>query len=110
MDIDYPDSIKKKCEVITTTSQLQDLLQPLDVSTNASSVFLRSGHYMALGCDLSDIKTLDSTLSSEFNITSCLILCTAEVSVTYMNVEAADALIAWASQYDDSKFHSSTLV
>lgn len=29
------------------------------------------------------------------------ILCTAEVAVTYMDVEAADSLIAWASQYDD---------
>ena len=101
-DVDYPDLMRKKCEVITTTPQLQDLLRPLEAPTNAPLVFLRSGHYTALGCDLADISTLDSVLASEFDISDCLTLCIAEVSVTYMNVEAADALIAWSSRSNDS--------
>ena len=102
VDIDYSDLMRKKCDVILTTPQLQDLVQPLDASTNAGSVFLRSEHYIALGCDLGDINDLESILAGELDMNGCLILCTAEVSVTYMNVGAADSLIAWATRYDDS--------
>lgn len=101
VDIDYPELMKKKCEVILATSHLQDLLKPLDAFAGSASVLLRSGHYTALGCDLANTKTLDSILKSEFDMSNYLILCTAEVSVTYMNVKAADSLIAWASRYDD---------
>ncbi len=101
IDMDYPELMKKKREVILATSQLLDLLQPIDAFADSGSVLLRSGHYIALGCDLANTKTLDSILTSEFDMSNYLILCTAEVSVTYMNVKAADSLIAWASRYDD---------
>ena len=101
IDVDYPELIKKKCDVITTTPQLQDLLQPREVS-NGGPIFLRSERYTALGCDLTNTKHLETILANEFEISKCLLLCTAELSVTYMNVEAADLLIEWAAQYDDS--------
>ncbi len=107
VDIDYQELIEKKCEVITKTPQLQDLLQPLDASKSTGPILFRSKHYLALGCDLTDIKGLESYMNSEFDMSDCLILCTAEVSVTYMNVEAADSLIAWAARYNNSMLHRS---
>lgn len=56
---------------------------------------------MALGCDLADIAKLNEALEKEINLASSLILCVAEVSVTYMDVAAADSLIRWTSRYDD---------
>ena len=107
VDIDYQELIKKKCEAITKTPQLQDLLQPLDAPKSAGPILLRSKHYLALGCDLTNINGLESSLNSEFDVSGCLILCTAEVSVTYMHVEAADSLIAWAARYNNSVLHLS---
>lgn len=57
---------------------------------------------MALGCDLADINKLSEFLENETDLESSLILCIAEVSVTYMDVAAADSLIRWASRYNDS--------
>ena len=59
---------------------------------------------MALGCDLADVNRLSKALENEFDLERCLILCIAEVSVTYMEVAAADSLIRWTSCYNDSMF------
>ena len=70
--------------------------------SQSGATYLRSPHYLALGCDLADIKSLNQHLTSEIDLATCLVLCVAEVSVTYMNTEAADALISWAGQQRDS--------
>lgn len=57
---------------------------------------------MALGCDLADINKLSEALEKDANIESSLILCIAEVSITYMEIAAADSLIRWTSRYNDS--------
>ncbi len=97
--------MKRKCEVIVATPQLQDLLQPLDAPTDSGPVLLRSRQYVAVGCDLANTRNLDSILQDEFEMSKCIMLCIAEVSVTYMDVEAANSLIAWASKYDNSMSH-----
>lgn len=104
VDVDYPDLIEKKCNVISTTSQLRDLLGPHDRPLDPSGPILRSEHYLAIGCDLADITRLDMLLTSEVQMSNCLVLCTAEVSITYMNTNAADALIRWAGLHDDMRF------
>ena len=102
MDVDYPDLMEKKCNVISNTSQLHDLLGTHDRSLDSSGLILRSEHYLAIGCDLADIKRLDMLLASEVQMSNCLVLCIAEVSITYMDTNAADALIRWAGLHDDS--------
>ena len=102
MDVDYPDLMEKKCNVISNTSQLQDLLGTHDRSLDSTGLILRSEHYLAIGCDLADINRLDMLLASEVQMSSCLVLCIAEVSITYMDTNAADALIRWAGLHDDS--------
>ena len=101
MDVDYPDLIEKKCNVISNTLLLQNLLGPHDRPSEPSGLILRSEHYLAIGCDLADIARLDMLLASEVQMSDCLVLCTAEVSITYMDTKAADALIRWAGLHDD---------
>lgn len=102
MDIDYPDLLTKKLKIVSETPQLAGLVRPGQKTESSKSVLYRSPHYIAIGCDLANIEALDDVLAKELNAKSSMILCTAEVSVTYMHTEAADSLIAWAAQYQDS--------
>lgn len=94
--------MKRKCDVISNTAQLRDLLGPYDRSLHSSGLILRSENYLAVGCDLADIVTLDTLVANEFQMSKCFVLCVAEVSITYMDTKAADALIRWAGLHDDS--------
>lgn len=102
VDVDHPALVEKKCDMISNTSQLRDLLGPYDRPLDPSGLTLRSQHYLAIGCDLADITRFDMLLASEVQLSNCLVLCTAEVSLTYMDSNAADALIRWAGLQDDS--------
>ena len=93
--------MEKKCDIISNTPQLRDLLGPYDRQLNRSGLTLRSEHYLAIGCDLVDITKLDMLLMSEIQLSNCLMLCTAEISITYMDTSAANALIRWAGLHDD---------
>ena len=90
------------------TSQLRDLVGSYERPLDRSGVFLRSEVYLALGCDLSNITRLEGLLAREVDTSNSLMLCIAEVSVTYMNTEAADALIHWAARYNDSMDSTAT--
>ena len=88
-----------------TTSRLQGLLVFLHISEDVehepfhppspTHTDLRISRYLQLGCDLRDLNSLEKILASTVNIQESLILLVAEVSITYMDVEAADALIRW---------------
>lgn len=104
--MDYRQLIDKKCEMIVNTQQLRDVLGHIDLTTSAEAVRLRSGSYSAIGCDLGDTGKLHEVLQNEFDLRSCQVLCIAEVSVTYMEVQAADALISWAACLRDGSFGS----
>ena len=101
VDIDFPDLIERKCNIISATPQLNKLLDPFETPSKPEGVHLRSAHYVALGCDLGDTEKLDKMLRSEVDVARSLILCTAEVSITYMDLQAADALISWASSFEN---------
>lgn len=101
VDVDFPELMTKKREIIVSTPQLRDLLGPYQALDDSSGIHIRSKHYLALGCDLTDLSKLDTLLANEICLSQSLILCTAEVSMTYMNVEAADSLIQWTAHMDD---------
>ena len=61
-----------------------------------------------MGCDLADTGKLDKLLGTLVDFSTCLVLCTAEVSITYMDIHAADSLIAWAARQNDSTFELET--
>lgn len=106
VDVDYPELIERKCSVIRETPQLRQLINPnlgLDRVETGSEIRLKSEQYLAIACDLQDLTRLESALWPEIDLTNSLILFTAEVSLTYMETPAADALISWTSQFDHGK-------
>jgi tRNA wybutosine-synthesizing protein 4 len=90
-----------KRAMIQRCTELCDLIPDADFLPYAGSVAVRAERYLGIGCDLADIQGLDSALRSEVDIAQSSILCFAEVSLTYMPVKAADALIGWASTLAD---------
>ena len=103
VDIDYPTLMKKKCETITQTGELSDLLDKVTLTDQDEGVLLRSEQYVAVGCDLCDIERLDDVIRTEFPVSDSVFLFIAEVSITYMDTSSANALIEWASTLGDSK-------
>ena len=97
VDIDYPALIAAKSEIITSTPQLCEMLGCSVPATPGKDVYIFNERYLAIGCDLSDTKNLEKQLQAVIDLSDCLILCTAEVSMTYMCPEAANGLIAWAA-------------
>lgn len=95
--------IAKKADVIINTPQLRELIDPLERSSSPGGLAIRSENYLALGCDLGDSSRLDELLAESIDRSRSLILCIAEVSMTYMDVKAADALIKWAAQHNNSR-------
>lgn len=91
----------KKRDLVNSTKELKSLLTNLEILEG--NILVRSDEYLQLGCDLRDLKLLDQTLANAVDIHNCQILLTAEVSITYMDVEAADALIGWAGNLPDGK-------
>lgn len=101
IDVDYPDLMARKKEVIMQNQELERLVNPLHTEKKHPGILLRSDNYLAVGCDLRDVSTLSNILDEELALSNCLVLCVAEVSLTYMDVRAADALIKWAAGLND---------
>ena len=94
--------IAKKVDVIIKSPQLRELVDPLERPSSPDGLGLRSENYLALGCDLGYISRLDELLAGSIDRSRSTILGIAEVSMTYMDVKAANALIKWAAQYNNS--------
>ncbi|KAK5103653.1 tRNA methyltransferase ppm2 [Lithohypha guttulata] len=99
IDVDYELLMETKRNIIQDTAKIKDLLHPLnaDASGKDRSILFDSEEYAAVGCDLRNLPRLERLLRNVVDIENCLVLCVAEVSITYMQTEAADALIAWSS-------------
>lgn len=89
---------------------LRDALLRTKLRQSEQPVYLRSDCYLALGCDLKDLGTLERLLRAEFDVPSSSILFVAEVSVTYMPLRDSDALIKWASTIEDGMQIRQTLL
>lgn len=100
IDVDYLPLMEKKRDVVRNTTELNTMLTNLSVPASGR-VLLRSDQYLQVGCDLRELSELSTVLASAVDLELSLILCIAEVSITYMNVEAADALIEWACGLPD---------
>lgn len=87
--------MEKKRDVVRNTFELNSMLSNLSIP-EAGKVLLQSDQYLQVGCDLRELSDLSSVLASTVDMEKSLVLFTAEVSITYMDVEAADALIKWA--------------
>jgi tRNA wybutosine-synthesizing protein 4 len=88
----------KKCTVVKEAVELKSMLTNVSFP-DTSEVLLRSDQYIQVGCDLRDLSRLSAVLASAVDVLDlrkCEILFTAEVSITYMDTDAADDLIRWA--------------
>ncbi|KAH0605529.1 uncharacterized protein H6S33_004751 [Morchella sextelata] len=104
IDIDYPDLIEKKVQTICETPQLVALLtEPKVHDPPVNHVHYSSPEYLAIGCDLRDLKTLQAIFDGQ-GITKSALFFTAEVSLAYMDREAVDALAAWIATLPDARF------
>ncbi|MCJ1383679.1 tRNA methyltransferase ppm2 [Xylographa soralifera] len=104
VDVDYPSLIATKAAIIKEQDELRDLLDKIMDSKNPKAVPLRSEQYVAVGCDLSQIDQLDQILRAELPLERCKILVVAEVSVTYMDLLGADAIVSYAAGLGDVRF------
>ncbi|KAI1007285.1 tRNA wybutosine-synthesizing protein 4 [Podosphaera aphanis] len=102
IDIDYRDLILRKRTIVHEEPNLSSILS--NVVASDGPVLLHSDQYIQVGCDLHKLTQLNEILSSVIKLENCMILLTAEVSITYMNVNAADDLIQWASTLPDAYF------
>jgi tRNA wybutosine-synthesizing protein 4 len=99
--VDYEELVNTKRDVILATPPLRELIEPVEVSDFARVIC--SKRYCGIGCDLRDLPKLDHAMKLLGDLEDSLVLCVAEVSVTYMDPDAADALIAWARTLSDGK-------
>ncbi|ROW06585.1 hypothetical protein VMCG_04459 [Cytospora schulzeri] len=107
VDVDFPDLVKRKRQVILSTPDLVSPLSGLKTEDNDAAcphVLLRSDRYCQVGCDLRRTAALEQALASIVDANECLFLFVAEVSITYMETEHADSLIQWASTIGQSEF------
>ncbi|KAJ4989151.1 leucine carboxyl methyltransferase [Stagonosporopsis vannaccii] len=100
VDVDYPQLIDKKSEVVFAKCLLRNALLKTGLRSANAPVRVRSDQYMAIGCDLRDLQLLEKTLRNELDIPKSSILFVAEVSVTYMPLTDANKLIQWANTFE----------
>ncbi|ORY09672.1 hypothetical protein BCR34DRAFT_367310 [Clohesyomyces aquaticus] len=104
VDVDYPDLIKRKRDRMLTSNLLRDELLQTNLRPAKDPVYLCSDRYLALGCDLRDLQTLEQVLKTECGTADPSFLFVAEVSITYMPTSDSDALIRWASTLTEARF------
>ena len=103
IDIDYDKLMANKRNIIHRCKALSDLIPDIHLPAESSTVLVRSKQYIGIGCDLRELQKLEQILKVEIGSAECSVLCTAEVSLTYMDVMSADALIAWSSKLSNGQ-------
>jgi tRNA wybutosine-synthesizing protein 4 len=101
VDIDYEKLMVNKKTAIRRTDEITQLLENVEFFSDESPIQIRSEQYFAIGCDLKNLKKLDDVLKTEVLPTECSILFLAEVSLTYMDVKSANAVLDWASKLNN---------
>jgi tRNA wybutosine-synthesizing protein 4 len=95
VDVDFPDLMARKCRIVQDTPELSSMLSGVRHTENPL-VLLQSDQYAQIGCDLRDLKSVEDALSTVTDLSNSEFMFVAEVSITYMETKAADAVIRWA--------------
>ncbi|KAL7624451.1 tRNA methyltransferase ppm2 [Parahypoxylon ruwenzoriense] len=103
VDVDFPDLIEKKRRVILETQELSSPLTAFKTDPG-NRVVLQSDQYIQIGCDLRHTSEIELALSSVVDLPQCEFMFVAEVSITYMETEAADEVVKWASTLGQAEF------
>ncbi|RYP57123.1 hypothetical protein DL769_009673 [Monosporascus sp. CRB-8-3] len=103
VDIDFPDLMTKKSRIVQETSELLSPLSGIKTAAERHLLF-QSDKYAQIGCDLRDLANIERSLSALVSLPDSEFLFVAEVSITYMETEAADGVIRWASSLGQAEF------
>ncbi|KAI1278666.1 leucine carboxyl methyltransferase [Xylaria sp. FL0933] len=105
VDIDFPDLVSKKRTIVLNTPELSSVFEPLDTDVD-QHVLLKSAMYSQIGCDLRNTADIEKALSTclGLNLSDCIFMFVAEVSITYMETPGADGVIKWASSLSQAEF------
>jgi tRNA wybutosine-synthesizing protein 4 len=103
VDVDFEELMGSKREMIFNTPQMKDMLSETRATGLELGLVFDSAEYAGIGCDLRNLPRLERLLHSVVDIEQSLVLCIAEVSITYMSTEDADALIYWSSTISPGK-------
>ncbi|KAK5107584.1 hypothetical protein LTR62_000978 [Meristemomyces frigidus] len=106
VDVDYPALMQNKLNIIAKTEELKVLLPKLTRTNHESGLLASSDPYVAVGCDLYNTSSLGDVLQDHLRIndSSVAVLCVAEVSVAYMEPQAAQHVFEWAASLSDVRF------
>ncbi|KAL4887496.1 hypothetical protein BJY04DRAFT_225478 [Aspergillus karnatakaensis] len=105
VDVDYEKLMVNKKAAVQKSKVVTQLLHNVDFKTDESAVQIRSDQYIAIGCDLKNLDKLDHVLKTEVLPADCTVLFLAEVSIAYMDVGSANAVVKWASNLSkDARF------
>ena len=103
VDIDFSDSMAVKCKVVEKTPELHQPLTNLQFPKDPL-IILTSDEYTQIACDLRRLQDISNVLLRLFDPASCEFFFVAEVSIAYMDVTSADALIRWAGTLGHVEF------
>ncbi|AAS51726.1 ADL194Wp [Eremothecium gossypii ATCC 10895] len=103
VDVDYPDLIAKKLEIVKNTPELQHILGGA-AGDAAGPVVYRTAKYMAAACDLNDSAAFGALTESFHPRSDEVVVFIAEVSLAYMRPERADAIIEACGRIPNSHF------
>ena len=99
VDIDYEKLMVHKKNAIRQTQEITGILENVEFSSDQAAIQIRSSQYLAVGCDLKNLRKLDDVLrTSILPSNDCPVLFLAEVSLTYMDVQSANEVVKWASK------------
>ncbi|RAL14012.1 tRNA methyltransferase PPM2 [Aspergillus homomorphus CBS 101889] len=101
VDIDYEKLMINKKTAIRRTEEITRLLENVEFLSDESAIQIQSERYIAIGCDLKNLKKLDDVLRNEILPADCSVLFLAEVSLTYMDVKSANEVLKWAAQLNN---------
>ncbi|KAL6238634.1 tRNA wybutosine-synthesizing protein 4 [Aspergillus navahoensis] len=105
VDIDYEKLMLNKKAALREAGALTQILENVEFGPDDSALQIRSAQYVALGCDLKNLGKLDRVLRTQVLPAECAVLFLAEVSLTYMDVKSANAVVNWASKLsNDAQF------
>ncbi|KAL5621231.1 hypothetical protein BROUX41_006701 [Berkeleyomyces rouxiae] len=105
IDVDYPDMMHKKKQIVMQIPELAKLLgDSFKATERATGVILESPKYSQIACDLRELDAVTKMIQEVVDLNDSHVLFVAEVSITYMDNKSADNVVQWASTIPSAEF------
>ena len=100
IDVDSLDIMRQKRLVVSSTTELHAPLTNLELF-DKPPLLLRSNEYCQVACELTCLEDLETSLSTVTSLVDADLFFLADVSLSSMNVAAADALLRKSARSPD---------